>query len=57
VELAKEAERLRPGLKVMFITGYVELATRRDAMRHGRVLYKPVSPAELVQAVEQVLVA
>jgi two-component system, cell cycle response regulator CpdR len=57
VKLAKKAERLRPGLKVMFITGYVELATRHDAMRHGPVLYKPVRPAELMRGVEQVLAA
>jgi DNA-binding NtrC family response regulator len=57
VDLAKEARRLRPGLKVMFATGYAQLATTRYAMRHGRVLYKPLRERELMQAVEQVLAA
>lgn len=57
VQLAKEAQRLRPGLKVLFATGYARLATTRDAIRYGRVLYKPLRETELVQAVEQVLAA
>ena len=57
VALAKEGRRLRPGLKVLFATGYARLATTRDATRYGRVLYKPLREAELVQAVEQVLAA
>lgn len=55
VDLAREARRLRPGLKVLFATGYAQLATLRNAFRHGRVLYKPLREPELVQAVEQAL--
>ena len=57
VELAKEARRLRPGLKVMFATGYAQVAYLRQAIHHGRVLYKPLREPELVQAVEQALAA
>jgi CheY-like chemotaxis protein len=57
VELAKAARRLRPGLKVMFATGYAQVATVRQAIHHGRVLYKPLREPELVQAVEQALAA
>ena len=57
VDLAREARRLRPGLKVLFTTGYARLATTRDAIRHGRVLYKPLRETELVQALEQVFAA
>ena len=57
VELAKEARRLRPGLKVMFATGYAQVAHLRQAIHHGRVLYKPLREPELVQAVEQALAA
>ena len=55
VDLVKEARRLRPGLRVLFATGYAQLATVRSAFRHGRVLYKPLRAPELLQAVEQTL--
>jgi two-component system, cell cycle response regulator CpdR len=57
VELAQEARRLRPGLKVLFATGYAQVATKRSAFHFGRVLYKPLREPELVQAVEQLLAA
>ena len=57
VALAKEARRLRPGLKVLFATGYAQMATTRDAIRHGRVLYKPLRAIELIQAVETLIAA
>jgi DNA-binding NtrC family response regulator len=55
VELVKEARRLRPSLKVLFATGHRELATTSEAMRYGKVLYKPLPKAELVHAVEELL--
>jgi CheY-like chemotaxis protein len=55
VELVKQARQLRPHIKVLFATGYAQLATTRDAIRHGRVLYKPFRAVELIQAVEQLL--
>jgi CheY-like chemotaxis protein len=57
VALVQEARALRPGIKAMFATGYAHLATARHALRHGRVLYKPLRAPELVQAVAQALAA
>lgn len=57
VQLAKQAKLMRPGLKVLFETGYAQLATTRDAIRHGRVLYKPLRQAEIIQAVETLIAA
>jgi CheY-like chemotaxis protein len=55
VRLAKEAKALRPGLKVLFGTGYAQRAAQRGAIRSGRVLYKPFRQAELTAAIESVL--
>jgi CheY-like chemotaxis protein len=55
VELAQEAKRLRPGLKVLFATGYAQMATTRAAIRHGRVIYKPLREPELIDAVQRAL--
>jgi two-component system cell cycle response regulator CpdR len=52
VQLAKQARVMRPAIKVLFTTGYAQLATTRDALRYGRVLYKPMRPGEIVQAIE-----
>jgi CheY-like chemotaxis protein len=57
VDLAKEARRLRPAIKVLFATGYAQLATVRYAVRFGRVLYKPLREPEVVQAILQALAA
>ena len=52
VQLAKQAKLIRPGIKVLFATGYAQLATTRDAVRHGRVLYKPLRAVEVIQAID-----
>ena len=52
VQLAKQAKLMRPGIKVLFETGYAQLATTRDAIRYGHVLYKPLRRAEIIQAIE-----
>jgi two-component system cell cycle response regulator CpdR len=52
VQLVKQAKLMRPGLKVLFETGYANLATTRDAIRYGRVLYKPLRPVEIIQAID-----
>ena len=52
VQLAKQAKLMRPDLKVLFATGYAQLARTRDAVRHGRVLYKPLRAGEIVEAIE-----
>jgi CheY-like chemotaxis protein len=57
VELAKEARQLRPGLKVLFGTGYAQRAVERGAIQSARVLYKPFRQAELVKEIESLLSA
>ncbi len=55
--LSERAQRLRPGLKVLFMTGYA-----RNAIVHQGVLDpglellpKPFTPAALVRKIRQVL--
>jgi DNA-binding response OmpR family regulator len=56
-ELAKEAERLRPGMQVLFMTGY----SRNAVVHQGRLdegvdlLQKPVSQAQLATRVRAAL--
>jgi two-component SAPR family response regulator len=55
VQLASQAKAMRPGIRVLFATGYVQRATERGAMRLGRLLYKPLRQAEVIREVEAVL--
>ena len=57
VQLAKQARLMRPGIKVLFTTGYAQKAIERGAMRQGKVLFKPVREPELVHEVELLLAA
>jgi two-component system, cell cycle sensor histidine kinase and response regulator CckA len=56
-ELAERIMRMRPGIKVLYMSGY----TDDDIVRHGvqargiPLLHKPFSPAVLGRAVRQVL--
>jgi two-component system cell cycle sensor histidine kinase/response regulator CckA len=52
VQLLKHARLVRPDLKVLFTTGYVQRATEREATRYGRVLFKPLRHSEILQEVE-----
>ena len=54
VQLARRATAIRPGLKVLFTTGYVQRAIEREAARYGRVLFKPLRHTEIIQEVEAV---
>jgi CheY-like chemotaxis protein len=55
VQLASQAKLMRPAIKVLFATGYVQKATERGAMRLGSLLYKPLRQAEIIRRVEAVL--
>jgi CheY-like chemotaxis protein len=55
VQLASQAKLMRPGIKILFATGYVQRATERGAMRLGRLLYKPLRQPEVIREVEAVL--
>jgi CheY-like chemotaxis protein len=56
-ELADLALRLRPGLQVMYLTGYVNLPRRRLGELRGKLLHKPVTPTDLVRQVRRLLAA
>jgi two-component system cell cycle response regulator CpdR len=57
VQLAKQARQMRPGIKVLFTTGYAQKAFERGAVRQGNVLFKPVRERELAREVELLLAA
>lgn len=52
VELARRARVLRPGIKVLFATGYPASASERVATDYGRLLFKPLRQAEWLGEVE-----
>ncbi len=39
-QLARQARVMHPAIKVLFATGYAPLAAEREAMHHGRLLFK-----------------
>jgi two-component system cell cycle response regulator CpdR len=53
IELAKRAQALRPGIRVLFATAYYSRAA--DASRMGKVLFKPVRAHQLEDAVDDLL--
>ena len=59
IELAQKATRLRPALKVMFITGFAAVAVGENTPETGntKVLSKPFHLHDLVQQVETLLAA
>lgn len=59
IELSQKAAALRPGLKVMFITGFAAVALGQRNPEHDkvRVLSKPFHLKDLVDQVERILAA
>lgn len=59
IELSQRATDRRPGLKVMFITGFAAVAMGKRNPEHGqaRVLSKPFHLNDLVNQVESLLKA
>jgi two-component system, cell cycle response regulator CpdR len=55
IEVARRAKRIRPDLKIMFVTGYS--AKSSEAMRFGRVLYKPMRAHEIDAELRSYMVA
>ncbi|HSL69682.1 MAG TPA: hypothetical protein VK864_05540, partial [Longimicrobiales bacterium] len=57
VELARELERARPGISVLYMSGYAADEVLRDqiADQHRPFLEKPFTPLQLVQKVGAVL--
>ena len=56
-ELADIAKNLRPGLRVMYLSGYLNLPRREMAHLHGVLVPKPIPPSELVRAIRGLLAA
>lgn len=54
-ELAEAAIRLQPGLRVIYLTGFVNLPRRQMAQLRGKLVHKPVRPTELEREVRSLL--
>jgi len=58
IELAKQAEVLSPGIKIMFITGFAAVAKNdMGTSPDARVLSKPIHLRQLVGEVEKLIAA
>ena len=55
VQLARQAKVMHPAIKVLFATGYAQRAAERQAMRFGRILFKPLREVELLREVGALL--
>ena len=55
-ELAEAARKLRPGLKVIFMSGHTEDVVLKEGVQHGAAfLHKPFTPLQLAQKVRETL--
>jgi signal transduction histidine kinase len=54
-ELAGRMRMLRPGIRVLLMSGYAADVVRREDLQDGPLLSKPFSPATLAKAVRAVL--
>jgi len=57
IELAKQAETLSPGIKIMFITGFAAVAMGDNHASESTVLSKPVHLRQLVTEVDKLIAA
>ncbi|HZG45717.1 MAG TPA: response regulator, partial [Allosphingosinicella sp.] len=55
VELAREVAGRHPGLRVLFVTGYVGEAGSVDELAGAELLRKPFTVAQLAAAIEHAL--
>jgi CheY-like chemotaxis protein len=53
IELAKQAQQLRPDIRVLFATGY--FSQTRDAETLGKLLFKPIRASEIRSAFGEML--
>lgn len=54
-ELAERMRAMRPGIKVLFVSGYAADVVTPNDLREATLLSKPFSPSTLVKAVRSVL--
>ncbi|NNE58635.1 MAG: response regulator [Hellea sp.] len=57
IELAKQAETIAPGIKIMFITGFAAVAMNDPEAADTTVLSKPVHLRQLVTEVDKLIAA
>ncbi len=58
IELAKQAEQIAPGIKIMFITGFAAVAMNDPSTSESApVLSKPVHLRQLVEEVDKLIAA
>jgi two-component system cell cycle response regulator CpdR len=57
IELAKQAETLSPGIKIMFITGFAAVAMNDPKAAENTVLSKPIHLRQLVNEVDRMIAA
>jgi len=57
IELAKRAELISPGIKIMFITGFAAVAMNDSRTPESTVLSKPVHLRQLVNEVDKLIAA
>jgi CheY-like chemotaxis protein len=55
VELSREVARLHPGLRILYVTGYVGEAGSMDELTGAELLRKPFTVAQLSGAIDQAL--
>jgi CheY-like chemotaxis protein len=56
IDLANAAQALRPGLKVLYTSGFAHLGREhREDELHGEVLAKPYRPGELQRAISALI--
>jgi two-component system, cell cycle response regulator CpdR len=53
IELARQAQQLQPGIRLMFATGYFSRAA--TAAQLGKLLFKPLRASEIEAALNDVL--
>jgi CheY-like chemotaxis protein len=56
-DLADRAKKIQPGLRIIYLTGFVNLPRRRLKELGGKIVSKPVMPGELEREVLQMLTA
>ncbi len=54
-ELARRVKEIYPGIKVIFITGYLDSSVRKGMDPEATVLMKPLSPSRLAANIRRVL--
>ncbi|MCX6649662.1 MAG: response regulator [Candidatus Bathyarchaeota archaeon] len=53
-EVAKRMKDIRPGIKILLLTGYTKSGDPEES-NYERILLKPVSPEEIVKTIVEIL--